>query len=228
MKKRTRTVRIEVEKTEYQRYKILDESRRKLLIDMRCIRAEQWAPINYGFRSRVRWNSPQHLQGLVDEYFASCHGVIYNSKTGLPFMDKEGNPVIGQIKPYTISGLASFLHVDSHSIRRMQEGVIDSLGYPTDEDYVGLTYSEIIKEARRKIEAYAEERLYDKDGFNGGKFVLDCAFRWNGSKEEEEIKNMKHNRKMSKKQFELKKSVLEGADGEDNEIQITIKRAGEG
>lgn len=227
--KNKETIKVEIPKRKYRRWRVVetDNAERKnrvLMIDFRCIRSVPFKSIDYGSRARIKWNSPAHLQSLVDEYFASCFGVIYNPKTGTPFIDEYGNPRIGQIKPYTISGLACYIHIESSSIKKYSDAQIDELGYPTDEEYLGPQYSDIIKEARKKIEAFAEERLYDRDGFNGGRFVLNCAFGWQERREKAEIENMKKMRKIKQKELKMRKTALEV--NEDNEpVTISIVRA---
>lgn len=242
MKKGSKTIKVEIPKTRYKRWRFVEppeedrgkndggsekkDSRkhRVLLIDFRCIRSVPYKPVDYGSRAHTKWNSPAHLQGLVDEYFASCMGVIYDPKTRLPYMDELGRPRIGQIKPYTISGLACYIHIDTSAIKKYTRGQIDELGCPTEEDYVGPQYSDILLEARKKIEAFAEERLYDRDGFNGGRFVLNSAFGWREGKEEAEIQNMERMYKMKKKELKLKKDMIDEG-SEEEPFTINIVRA---
>lgn len=223
-KKHEKVVKVVVPETKYRRWRVVDPENRVIQIDFRCIRAVPFKSVDYGARRSIKWNSPAHLQGLVNEYFASCEGVIYNPKTGLPFYDEEGRPRIGQIKPYTVSGLACYIHIDSSCIKSYSREQIDELGYPTDSEYSGPQYSDIIREARKRIEAFAEERLYDRDGFNGGRFVLNCAFGWQERREQAEIENMKKMTKLKEKEFKLKKSTIEG-EGSDEPITISIVRA---
>lgn len=227
--KREKTIKVKVPETKYRRWRVVEtenseKENRVIQIDFRCIRNVPFKPIDYGSRARIKWNSPAHLQGLVDEYFASCFGVIYNPKTGTPYLDEYGLPRRGQIKPFTVSGLACYIHIEASSIMKYSRKQIDELGYPTDDEYIGPQYSDIIIEARKKIEAFAEERLYDRDGFNGGRFVLNCAFGWQERREVAEIKNMEKMRKLKQKEFKLKQSVLEG-DGSDEPVTINIVRA---
>lgn len=140
-------------------------------------------------------------------------------------MNEDGTPRIGLIKPYTVSGLACYIHIDTTSIKEYSRQKIDDLGYPTDEDYSGPQYSEIILEARKKIEAFAEERLYDRDGFNGGKFVLNCAFGWQDRLEQANIRNMEESRKLKKKELKLKRELLAGDSAGEEPVTINIVRA---
>lgn len=219
------TIKMEVTKQKYRRYRFADFSKRVIFIDFRCIRSVPYKPVDYGSRRRIKWNSPAHLQSLVDEYFASCEGMIYNPRTSLPYMNQDGTPRIGQIKPYTVSGLACYIHIDTSSIKEYSRQQIDDLGYPTDEDYSGPQYSDIILEARKKIEAFAEERLYDRDGFNGGRFVLNCAFGWQDRMEQANIRNMEESRKLKKKELKMKKNLLGGDSAGEEPVTINIIRA---
>jgi hypothetical protein len=101
---------------------------------------------------------------------------------------------------------------------------VDDLGIPGDDEYETMQYSQVIRRARQKIEAYAEQRLYDKDGFGGGRFVLDCAFKWVSKKERAEIEQMQENIIQRRKEFDLKKEVLSGSGDEDSDLSITIVR----
>lgn len=224
MIKREKTIKVKVPETKYRRWRFADLSKRVIIIDFRCIRSVPYKPVDYGSRARIKWNSPAHLKSLVDEYFASCMGVIYNPKTGMPFYDEYGKPRMGLVKPYTVSGLACYIHIDTTSIKEYSDKSIDELGFPTNEDYVGPQYSDIIREARKKIEAFAEERLYDRDGFNGGKFVLNCAFGWQDRREAAELENMKKMRKLKTKELKMRQSLLEG-DGDNEPVTINIVRA---
>ena len=67
--------------------------------------------------------------------------------------------------------------------------------------------------------------MYDRDGFNGGKFVLNCAFGWQDRKEVAEIKHMQNADKMKKKELKMKKNLLEGSDDSDDAVTINIVRA---
>jgi hypothetical protein len=192
------------------------------LIDLRCIRS----PIRNQkgqLKNHMKFRSPEHLQSLCDEYFASCQGVIYNNKTGMPFTNRDGSPVVGQIRPYTISGLALYLDVTTSVLRGYGKGLRDELGFPEDDEVVGLQYSDVIRRARQRIEAYAEERLYDKDGFNGSRFVLDVGFKWLSTRDAAEIENMIAIREQRAEEFKLKKELLDSGD-EDGNINITITR----
>ena len=226
MKEPGHKVVVELPNKKYKRYKYVDDKKRIIRIDFRCISSDPFIRVNYGARRCYIWKSPQQLQQLVNSYFESCFGPCINPQTKKPYLNKDGSLARFQIKPFTVSGLALYCHISSELVRGYSEGKIDSLGYPTDEDYVGPTYSEIMSEARRRIETYAEERLYDKEGSFGGKYVLDSAFGWKTSKENAEIKNMKRQAKLKKQELLLKQQALEQGDDVEEPTTIIIKRVG--
>ena len=76
-----------------------------------------------------------------------------------------------QTKPFTVSGLAFALNMT-------RETLLDYQKNKNDE------FSDIIMRAKQMCEIYAEERLYDKDGANGAKFVLSNNYaRWSAKSE---------------------------------------------
>lgn len=222
---------VEVDAPTPKRYKWIDRDKGILEIDFRCVTKPGFANSRW-MAARRRFQSPYQMQALVDEYFASCDGVLYNPKTGKPYLDKDGVPVTGQIKPYTITGLALHLDLTTECMKNYEQGKLDDYGYEIDEIN---QYSYIIKKARMRIEEYAETRLYDKDGYNGSRFVLDCAFNWRSRKEQAEIDNMIATNEIRAKELELKAKAQElkektllGDEGEDSEITINIKRKSKG
>lgn len=223
-----KVVKVEIPEKEFQRWKFVDEDKRILLIDFRCIRTELFKKINYGARRKIKWQTPKQLESLIEEYFASCYDYLYDFKTQQPLLDAEGRPRKGQVEPFTVSGLALHIHISTQQLKSLSNKDIDALGMPTDEDYEGPTYSDLITAARQKIETYAEKRLFDKDGFNGGKFVLDCAFKWGYRKELAEIEKMKKEIELKERELQLKiEQAAAAEDTEDNTINVTIHRAGE-
>lgn len=208
---------IEVPKRAPKRCKWIDN--RVILIDMRGIRKPLTGSANGEVRRR--FSSPEHLEALCNEYFASCDGVLYNHKTGMPYLDKDGHPLVGQIKPYTISGLALYLDVSTNTLKRYEKGWRDTIGFSESEK---LEYSQVIRRARQRIEAYAEGRVYDRDGYNGARFVLDNAFNWVTRREQAEIDHLRETDRIKAKEYKLKKNTLLGTDA-DEPITITVTRA---
>lgn len=210
---------------EYKRYKIVPHTnKRKIDIDLRCIRTTPWAPVDYGARKRIRWRSPEQLYQLIDGYFESCWGVLHDYK-GRILEDKNGLPKEGMIEPLTLSGLAHACHIETHRLRKWNEGEINALGMPTDDDYEGPQYSDLLWVARQRIEKYAETRLYDKEGSFGGRFVLNAGFSWREGKEEAEIESIRKELELKERQLELRERQLQMAEDNPEPVTITIRRA---
>lgn len=195
-------------------------------LDMRGIRNPH-SPFNGRLNpskgSKKRFLTPEHLQCMVSEYFESCNGPLIDKYSQLVY-DKEGRLVKTQVKPYTVSGLALYLGVTTTTLKKYREGklddFLDEMKAETDDR---LTFSKVILNARQTIEAYAEGRLYDKDGQRGAQFVLDCCYNWVVHKEQADIHKAKSESKLKRDEFELKKKVLDN-DGEDNDFTINIIR----
>lgn len=170
-----------------------------------------------------RFMSPEHLQSMIDEYFESCNGPLLDRYGNLVY-DKDGRLVKTQVQPWTVSGLALYLGVDTTTLKQYRLGRVDDLldKMQADTDDI-LTFSKVVLRARQKIESYAEKRLYDRDGQMGARFVLDNAFGWVSRKEQSEIDKMTQEAVLKAKEFELKRDLLD-SDEEDSSLTINIVR----
>lgn len=110
-----------------------------------------------------RFESKEQVQELVDAYFKSCEGHPLRDEDGEIMYDKNGRPVIVDMKPPTITGLALALGFNSR---------MSLLNYEGKKEFV-----DTIKRAKSRVEEYAETRLFDKDGANGAKFSLANNFK---------------------------------------------------
>ena len=117
------------------------------------------------------YKTKEEIQEKIDAYFEECKGKVHHNPDGTVATDKYGIPVIVDAKPPTITGLALALGFTS---RRAL------LNYQGKAEFVHT-----ITRAKAKVEQYAEERLFDKDGANGAKFSL--ANNFEGWKEKKEI-----------------------------------------
>lgn len=206
------------------RYRFLDD--RTVVLDLRGIFSPH-SPFNGRLNptkgQKRRFVSPQHLQSMVDEYFESCNGPLIDRYGNLVY-DKDGNLVKTQVDPWTVSGLALYLGVSTMTLKKYRVGMIDELltEMQADTDDV-LTFSRVVLKAKQKIEGYAEKRLYDRDGSQGARFVLDNAFGWVARKEQAEIDKMIQEGIIKAKEFELKRELLDAED-EDGSLTINIIR----
>lgn len=112
------------------------------------------------------FESAEQMQELIDKYFEECDGKILTDENGNPMRNKDGHIIRDDRRPYTITGLALALGFNSRT---------SLLDYENkDEDFLNT-----IRRAKARVERYAEERLYDKNGSNGAKFSLANNFkRW--------------------------------------------------
>ena len=117
------------------------------------------------------YNTPEEMQEIIDKYFEDCKGRMLLDGEGNFIKDKYGFPLYVEVKPPTITGLALALGFTSRQAL---------LNYQAKEDFV-----DTIMRAKARVECYAEERLFDKDGANGAKFSL--ANNFEGWKEKKEI-----------------------------------------
>lgn len=137
-----------------------------------------------------KYNNAEEMQKVIDEYFNGCQKPvkIFNKDLGkyITVTDEKGNIEYEQYKPYTITGLANALNMS----------IQDLINYEKDNEFF-----DTITRAKRKVEQYVEERLFDKDGANGAKFNLANNFsRWK-DKQEVEV--------AQEKTFELNIKVIE-------------------
>ena len=170
-----------------------------------------------------RFMSPEHLQSMIDEYFESCNGPLLDRYGNLVY-DKDGRLVKTQVQPWTVSGLALYLGIDTTTLKQYRLGRVDDLldKMQADTDDI-LTFSKVVLRARQKIESYAEKRLYDRDGQMGARFVLDNCFGWLARKEQAEIDKITQEGILKAKEFELKRDLLDAED-EDGSLTINIIR----
>ena len=117
------------------------------------------------------YKTKEELQEKIDAYFKACEGEPLLDDEGNVLTDKYHNPIIVGIRPLTITGLALALGFNSRQTL---------LNYQAQEEFM-----DTITRAKARVEQYAEERLFDKDGANGAKFSL--ANNFEGWKEKQSI-----------------------------------------
>jgi hypothetical protein len=90
-----------------------------------------------------KYNTPEEMQIVIDNYFASCKPEYMKDEEGKHIFNKQGMPII-KSNPYTLTGLALALgFLDRQSIY--------------DNEKLNDEYSCIIKEARLKCENFIEK-----------------------------------------------------------------------
>lgn len=110
------------------------------------------------------YTSPAQMQERIDQYFSSCRGHYRRDDSGAYVLDRRGQPIIDGEQPVTMSGLQLALGFKSRQ----------SLS-----DYRGRgEFRYVVDRARLRVENYAEQRLFDRDGYSGARFLLQTAFGW--------------------------------------------------
>ena len=107
----------------------------------------------------------EEMQRKIDAYFDDCAGEILKDGDGRPVLDKYGNIITIGTKPPTVTGLALALGLNSRQAL---------LNYQARSDL----FNDTVTRAKARVEQYAEERLFDRNGVNGAKFSLSCNFGW--------------------------------------------------
>lgn len=108
----------------------------------------------------LKFKDPVELQHKIDAYFEYCDNLVMVNKEG----DEVPTP-----QPYTISGLARCLDVDTETLRN----------YENRDEFFAT-----IKQAKQRVEEYLETRLYGQ-AVTGVIFNLKNNFKWKDKHETE-------------------------------------------
>ena len=117
-----------------------------------------------------KYRSVEEIQAKIDAYFEECKGHVM-MWGGHAVTDKNGNPVIVDARPITVTGLALALGFNSRQ---------SLLNYQAKKEFM-----DTIMRAKARVECYTEERLFDNAGANGAKFSL--ANNFDGWKDKHEL-----------------------------------------
>lgn len=109
------------------------------------------------------YKTPEEMQEKIDAYFARCAGEMLRDDDGQPIYDKWGQPVMINVRPPTVTGLALALGFTTRQAL---------LNYQAKPRFV-----DTITRAKSRCEEYAESRLYDRDGSRGAMFSLTNNFK---------------------------------------------------
>lgn len=115
-----------------------------------------------------KYHSSEEIESLIENYFTACEGEMLRDDNGEPILNKWGSPIIINKHPPTVTGLALALGFTSRQAL---------LNYQAKKEFV-----DTITRAKSRVEQYAEERLFDRDGANGAKFSLTNNFSGWGEK----------------------------------------------
>lgn len=117
-----------------------------------------------------KYKSKEEIEEKINEYFEECKGEVLKDDDGNVVFNKFSQPVIVDSHPPTVTGLALALGFASRQALLNYQGKKE--------------FNDTITRAKTKVEQYAEERLFDKDGSNGAKFSLANNFEgWNAKQD---------------------------------------------
>lgn len=135
------------------------------------------------------YKTPEEMQEKIDAYFDRCAGEILRDDNGDLVCDKWGHPVLLNVRPPTVTGLALALGFTSRQAL---------LNYQAKPRFV-----DTITRAKSRCEEYAESRLYDRDGTRGAIFSLTNNFKgWSNNPQPHEDSEV----------LKEAKELLEGSD----------------
>ena len=121
------------------------------------------------------YKSKEEIQEKIDKYFEECEGKVLEDKDGNPILNKYGGVIIIGSKPPTVTGLALALGFSTRQ---------SLLNYQAQDEFL-----DTITRAKSRVEQYAEERLFDRDGSHGAQFSLRNNFKGWKSKDIEEAED---------------------------------------
>lgn len=118
-----------------------------------------------------KYKTKEEIEEKIEKYFKDCEGHPLTDEDGKQIYNKYGYPVIVDKKPLTVTGLALALGFTTRQAL---------LNYQGKKEFV-----DTITRAKSRVEQYAEERLFDKDGSSGAQFSLRNNFKgWNEEQKE--------------------------------------------
>lgn len=118
-----------------------------------------------------KYKNKEEIEEKIEQYFKDCEGHPLTDEDGNQIYNKYGYPVIVDKKPLTVTGLALALGFTTRQAL---------LNYQGKKEFV-----DTITRAKSRVEQYAEERLFDKDGSSGAQFSLRNNFKgWNEEQKE--------------------------------------------
>ncbi len=136
------------------------------------------------------FQSVEELEKKIGEYFFSCWD-FKRDMFGNRVVDKDAAKenedqgwVLIQVRPYTVGGLAVALNCSRNTLCEYGNGEGDR-----------KEFQDTIKEAKAKIEGYAEEALYTGKNQAGAIFVMKNCYGW---KDKTEMDLNAHVTKMEK------------------------------
>jgi hypothetical protein len=102
----------------------------------------------------MKWATPEELETKIQAYFDEC-----DATTVKQTFDKDGNITARITKPYTLTGLALFLHTSRESLHEYMNGELLRFQNASTEEEVQCAkrYVDAVKRAKTMCENWTEE-----------------------------------------------------------------------
>ena len=153
-----------------------------------------------------KYTSKEEIEEKIDAYFKECEGEMLKDDKGKPVLNKWGKPVIINQKPPTVTGLALALGFTTR---------LSLLNYQGKKEFMNT-----ITRAKTMIEAYTEERLFDKEGSNGAQFSLRNNFKGWNDRVLSELDQEEQRARIAQIRAQTERLVAVPEDGEEDGVEI--------
>lgn len=119
------------------------------------------------------YTSVAEIEDKIEQYFENCKGYPLTDSKGKQIFNKFGSPIFVDVHPPTVTGLALAIGFNSRQSLLNYQGKAE--------------FMDTITRAKARVEQYAEERLFDRDGSNGAQFSLRNNFKgWDADKKNDD------------------------------------------
>lgn len=153
-----------------------------------------------------KYKSKEEIEEKIDAYFKECEGEVLKDEEGKPVLNRFGNPVIINSKPPTVTGLALALGFTTR---------LSLLNYQGKKEFMNT-----ITRAKSMIEAYTEQRLFDRDGTSGAQFSLKNNFKGWNERQITELDQEEQRAKIAQIKAQTERLAAGPIDGEEDGVEI--------
>lgn len=153
-----------------------------------------------------KYKNKEEIEGKINAYFRECEGEILKDDEGKPVLNKFGEPVVVNQKPPTVTGLALALGFTSR---------LDLLRYQGKKEFCNT-----ITRAKSMVEAYAEGRLFDREGSNGAQFSLRNNFKGWNDRVQTELDMEEQKARIAQIKAQTERMAAVQTDGEEDGVEI--------
>lgn len=152
-----------------------------------------------------KYKTKEEIEEKIELYFKQCEGEVLKDNNGEMIFDKFGRPIVLNVKPPTVTGLALALGFTTRQAL---------LNYQGKKEFV-----DTITRAKSLVEQYTEERLFDRDGASGAQFSLRNNFSgWNQDKQVTELDRKEQEARIE--QLNARTEQIKGAEQNSTEDKV--------